>query len=181
MSADRPNGPPRVVLCGPMGAGKTAVGTALARRWGVGVRDTDQDVARTAGTSVAELFATEGEARFRELEHAALVEALAAHDGVLALGGGAVLRPDSRAALADYVARGGQVVFLDVDADAALARVGRDAGRPLLAGEDPRERWVTLLAQRRGLYLEVATIRVRTGGRSVAQVAADVDRRLRRA
>lgn len=180
MSADRPLGP-RLVLCGPMGAGKTAVGAALARRWGLTVRDTDHDVVRAAGTSVAELFATHGEARFRELEHAALVAALAEHDGVLALGGGAVLRADSRAALAQYVARGGQVVFLDVDAEAALARVGRDPGRPLLAGEDPRERWTALMTERRDLYLEVATIRVRTGGRTVAQVAADVDRRLRRA
>ncbi len=171
---------PAVVLCGPMGSGKSAVGGVLARRWHVPLRDTDHDVEKATGHSVAAIFAEQGEDTFRDLEHQVLVEALAVHDGVLALGGGAVLREDSRAALAEYVAGGGHVVFLDVDVDAVLGRVGRDASRPLLAGE-PRERWSALAAQRRPLYLAVSTLRVRTGGRTLAQVASDIEHRLARA
>jgi shikimate kinase/3-dehydroquinate synthase len=161
-----------------MGSGKSAVGAALARRWRLPMRDTDHDIEDATGLSVAELFAEHGEEAFRELEHRVVVQALTTHDGVLALGGGAVLREDSRAALAEYVAGGGHVVFLDVDVDAVLGRVGRGASRPLLAGGDPRGRWSELAAQRRPLYLEVATVRVRTGGRTLAQVASDVERRL---
>jgi shikimate kinase len=162
-----------------MGSGKSAVGGVLARRWHVALRDTDHDIEAATGQSVAAIFAEQGEEAFRDLEHRVLVQALATHDGVLALGGGAVLRADSRAALAEYVAGGGHVVFLDVDAEAVMGRVGRDASRPLLAGE-PRERWSALAAQRRPLYLEVATVRVRTGGRTLAQVASEVERRLAR-
>ncbi|MCV2396364.1 shikimate kinase [Actinotalea sp. M2MS4P-6] len=178
----RPSGPeqgPLAVLCGPMGSGKSAVGGTLARRWGVRLRDTDHDVEAAAGCTIREVFAEHGEEGFRDLEHQALVRALAGHDGVLALGGGAVLRADSRAALAEYVARGGHVVFLDVDVDHAMERVGRDRSRPLLA-EDPRARWSALMAERRPVYLEVATDRVRTGGRSLGQVAAEIERRLLR-
>lgn len=168
---------PVVVLCGPMGAGKSAVGAALARRWDLPLRDTDHDVERVAGRSIAAIFADDGEAVFRDLEHAALLDALAGHHGVLSLGGGAVLRADSRAALADYVAGGGQVAFLDVDLGDALARVGKDTSRPLLAA-DPAERWSALMTERRPLYLQVATMRVRTSRRSVAQVAGEIHRRV---
>ena len=88
---------PRVVLVGPMGAGKTTVGRLLASRWGVEVRDTDHDVEATAGKEISEIFVDEGEDRFRLLERAAVVEALGSHPGVLALGGGAVLDPATRA------------------------------------------------------------------------------------
>lgn len=167
-----------VVLCGPMGAGKSAVGASLARRWGVRLRDTDRDVEARTGRTIAQTFAEQGVEAFREIEHEVLVAALAEHDGVLALGGGAVLREDSRAALAEYVARGGHVVFLDVDVEAALARVGRDSSRPLLA-DSPREQWTSLMTERRPVYLAVSTVRVRTSGRSLAQVAGDIARRVR--
>ena len=100
---------PRVVLVGPMGAGKTTVAGLLAARWGLDVRDTDHDVETTAGKQISEIFVDDGEDRFRVLERAAVVEALASHPGVLALGGGAVLDPDTRADL-----RGHRVVFLRV-------------------------------------------------------------------
>ncbi|HMO11788.1 MAG TPA: shikimate kinase, partial [Actinotalea sp.] len=114
----------------------------------------------------------------RDLEHAALGRALSEHTGVLALGGGAVVRPDNRDELARYAARGGHVVFLDTDVDSAIGRVGHDRGRPLLAG-DARQRWSALMDARRPLYLEVATVRVRTSGRTMGQVVAEVDRRVR--
>lgn len=174
----RPAGPergPLVVLCGPMGSGKSAVGSVLARRWGVALRDTDHDIVEATGLSIPELFAERGEAGFRDLERRTVVQALVTHDGVLALGGGAVAQ--SRDALADYVARGGQVVFLDVDVDTAMARLHGDRSRPLLA-DDPRGRWLELMAERRPLYAEVATVRVRAEGRSLARLASQVERRL---
>lgn len=174
----RPPGPergPLVVLCGPMGSGKTAVGAVLARRWEVSLRDTDHDIVEATGLTIPELFAERGEPAFRDLEHRVVVQALVTHDGVLSLGGGAVAQ--SRAALADYVARGGHVVFLDVDVDTAMARVRGDRGRPMLA-DDPRGRWLELMAERRPLYTEVATVRVRADGRSLARIASQIERRL---
>ncbi|MFE1248368.1 shikimate kinase [Streptomyces sp. NPDC058766] len=141
---------PLVVLVGPMGVGKSTVGQLLAERLGVAYRDTDDDIVAEQGRTIAEIFANEGEAAFRAIEARAVARALAEHDGVLALGGGAVLGPRTRALLA-----GRPVVFLDVDAGEAVRRIGRDPGRPLLAG-DPQRRWRALALARRPLYTEVA-------------------------
>src|SRR4051794_27357683 len=98
---------PRVVLVGTMGAGKTSVGRRLAERWDVGFRDSDLDVEAAEGRSVSDIFVDSGEAHFRGLERAAVLAALISHDGVLALGGGAVVDTEVREALADH-----RVVFL---------------------------------------------------------------------
>ncbi|MDV3296701.1 MAG: shikimate kinase, partial [Brachybacterium paraconglomeratum] len=116
---------PRVVLVGPMGAGKTTVGELLAAAWGVALRDTDRDVEETAGKPISEIFVDSGEAHFRDLERAAVAEALATHDGVLALGGGAVLDPGTRELLRDHT-----VVFLHVGLTDAVKRVGLGTARP---------------------------------------------------
>jgi shikimate kinase len=161
---------PRVVLVGPMGAGKTTVGGLLASRWGVEVRDTDHDVEATAGKEISEIFVDEGEDRFRLLERAAVVEALASHAGVLALGGGAVLDPETRADL-----RGHRVVWLRVGLSDATRRVGLGSGRPLLLG-NIRSRIKTLLDERAPVYAEVATVTVDTDGRTPEDVADEVAR-----
>ena len=173
MSPDTPagtgSGPgPRVVLVGPMGAGKTTVAGLLAQRWGVPVRDTDEDVEATAGRPISEIFIDEGEDHFRSLERAAVREALATHGGVLALGGGSVLDPDSRADL-----RGHRVVFLRVGLSDAVKRVGLGVGRPLLLG-NVRSRIKALLDERLPLYLEVAQLTVDTDGRTPEDVADEV-------
>jgi shikimate kinase len=157
-----------VVLVGPMGAGKTTVAARLADRWGVAVRDTDQDVEATAGKAISEIFVDDGEQRFRELERAAVARALAEHDGVLALGGGALLDLQTRRALHRH-----RVVFLDVGLSDAVKRVGLGVGRPLLLG-NVRGRIKTLLDERRPVYEEVATFVVRTDDRTADQVADEV-------
>ena len=161
---------PRVVLVGPMGAGKTTVAGLLAARWGVSVRDTDQDIEAAAGRPIPEIFVDEGEQHFRALERRAVVDALATHPGVLALGGGSVLDAETRADL-----RGHRVVFLHVGLADAAKRVGLGVGRPLLLG-NVRSRIKALLDERAPLYDEVATATVETDGRSPEAVADDVAR-----
>jgi shikimate kinase len=152
---------PVVVLVGPPASGKSTVMRRLARRLGVHGRDTDSDVEACEGVTVAQIFADRGEAAFRELERAAVADALASHDGVLALGGGAILDPSTRALLREYASDGGVVVFLDVSAGRVAARIASDTSRPLLAG-DGLARWRELMSARRPLYEEVATLRIET-------------------
>lgn len=159
---------PRVVLVGPMGAGKTTVAGLLARRWGVEVRDTDADVEARAGKTISEIFVDDGEQHFRDLERAAVAEALSSHAGVLALGGGAVLDPGTRTALGEH-----RVVFLSVGLTDAVKRVGLGVGRPLLLG-NVRSRIKALLDERQPIYAEVASVTVSTDGRDPEDVAADV-------
>ena len=159
---------PRVVLVGPMGAGKSTVAAILAERWGVSVRDTDADIEATEGREISEIFVDDGEAAFRALERAAVATALAEHDGVLSLGGGAVLDPGTREALAGH-----EVVFLNVGLSDAVKRVGLGVGRPLLLG-NVRSRVKALLDERLPVYRAVATVEVDTDGRTPEEVAADV-------
>ncbi|WP_402465223.1 shikimate kinase [Isoptericola aurantiacus] len=164
---------PRVVLMGPPGSGKTTVGTILARKLSVAFRDTDADVERTAGKPVADIFVTDGEPHFRELEREAVTTALATHDGVLALGGGAVMDAHTQSALAGYVSDGGTVVFLDVSLAHAAPRVGFNQARPLLVG-NPRARWAELMEARRPTYERLATLRVLSDARTAHEVAAEI-------
>jgi len=159
---------PRVVLVGPMGAGKSTVAGLLAQRWGTTVRDTDQDIEAAEGRQISEIFVDDGEEHFRALERAAVADALAGHPGVLALGGGAVLDPGTRAALA-----GQTVAFLNVGLSDAVKRVGLGVGRPLLLG-NVRSRIKALLDERLPIYREVATVHVETDGRTPEDVAAEV-------
>ena len=158
---------PVVVLVGPPGSGKSTVSRHLAELLGLAQRDTDTDVETVAGKPVSEIFVDHGEPHFRELEREAVTTALATHDGVLALGGGAVLDEHTQAALAAYAAAGGTVVFLDVSLAHAAPRVGLNQSRPLLLG-NPRARWAALMEERRPVYERVATLRVHTDARTPA-------------
>ena len=157
-----------IVLIGPMGSGKTTVGGLVAELLGASVRDTDHDVEATAGRPISEIFVDDGEATFRALERAAVADALATHDGVLALGGGAVLDPATRELLAGH-----DVVFLRVGLSDAVKRVGLGTSRPLLLG-NVRGRIKTLLDERTPVYESVATIVVETDGRGPDEVAAEI-------
>ena len=160
--------PPRVVLVGPMGAGKTTVAELLGDAWDVPVRDTDADIVASTGREISDIFVESGEDAFRELEAAAVVTALAEHDGVLALGGGAVMRAGTRDLLADL-----PVVFLRVGLTDAVKRVGLGVGRPMLLG-NVRSRIKTLLDERTPIYESVATHVVETDNRTPDEVAAEI-------
>lgn len=159
---------PRAVIVGAPGAGKTTTGQALAALLGAAFRDTDADIEATAGKSIPEIFIDDGEAHFRTLERAAVAAALGDFDGVLALGGGAILADETRAALAGH-----QVVHLVVSLGEAVKRVGLSVGRPLVA-INPRATLKHLLDQRLPLYEEVATITVETDGRTPEEVADEI-------
>jgi shikimate kinase len=164
---------PLLVLVGPPASGKTTVGTAVAQALGVAFRDTDADIEAETGSSVADVFVSQGEPYFRALEEAAVARALAAHPGVLALGGGSVTSPATRRLLVDYARDGGTVVWLDVDLASAAKRVGLSRDRPVL-GINPRAMLRHMLQTRAPLYGEVATLTVSTAGREPADVVADV-------
>jgi shikimate kinase len=158
-----------LVIVGPPGAGKTTVGHVLARRLGVAFADVDAMIEERTGSAIADLFVRDGEEGFRRLERELVAEALASHDGVLALGGGAVLAAETRALL-----RGHRVAHLNVGLADGLRRTGMSTARPLLAGVNPRATFKALLDARAPLYQEVATVRVDTDRRSANQVARAV-------
>ncbi|MDZ5444523.1 shikimate kinase [Micromonospora sp. 4G57] len=159
---------PVCVLVGAPGSGKSTIGQALAAALGVEFRDTDLDIEQLAGKPIPEIFVDEGEDHFRTLERAAVAAALASHGGVLALGGGAILAEENRAALIGHT-----VVHLSVELPDAVKRIGLGAGRPLLA-INPRATLKHLMDQRRPLYAEVATATVVTDGRTPEEIAAEI-------
>lgn len=161
---------PKVVLAGPPGSGKSTVARALSDLLEVGSRDTDADVERTAGKSISDIFVDDGESAFRALEVDAVAHALREHDGVLSLGGGAVLDQQTQKNLAEYRELGGLVVFLDVSLAAAAPRVGFNQSRPLLLG-NPRAQWKILMEKRRPTYEAVSNFHILTDGLSPKQVA----------
>ncbi len=156
------------VLVGPPGAGKTTVGRLVADALGVAFRDTDADVEAATGMSIPDIFYESGEVIFREYERTAVVAALREHDGVLALGGGAIVNPATRADLVEHT-----VVHLTVSLHDATKRVGWGPGRPMI-DLNPRAKLAELMALRRPLYDEVATHTVATDGRTPEDVAAEV-------
>ncbi|WP_055698924.1 MULTISPECIES: shikimate kinase [Streptomyces] len=159
---------PQIVLVGPMGVGKTTVGELLAARLGAGFRDTDADIVAAQGREIADIFVDEGESYFRDLERRAVRTALADHDGVLALGGGAVMDESTRALLSAHA-----VVYLSMEVEEAVKRTGLAQARPLLA-VNPRKQWRELMDARRPLYADVARAVVATDGRTPEEVAQAV-------
>jgi len=158
---------PILVLVGAPGSGKSTVGRLVADQLGVAFRDSDADIEAAAGQKISDIFVENGEPHFRALEKAAVKEALSTHDGVLALGGGAILDADTRVLLKEH-----RVVFLEVTLTDAAARVGLNRERPLLLG-NVRGTLLKLMDERRPFYEEVAVLTVRTD-REPEEVAADI-------
>jgi shikimate kinase len=159
---------PAVVLVGPPGAGKTTVGRAVAALLGLPFLDTDDMVETTAGKPIPDIFFDDGEPAFRAMEVAAIAGALESFEGVLAMGGGAILDAGTRAALSGHT-----VVFLSVELPDAVKRVGLAMGRPLLS-VNPRATLKYLMEQRRPLYASVATHTIATDGRTPEEIADEL-------
>lgn len=137
-----------VVLVGMMGAGKTAVGTALARLLGVGFIDSDDEIVRAAAMTIPEIFARDGEAFFRAREAEVLARLLRGPPRVLSTGGGAFMSEVNRAA----IAASGVSVWLKADVEVLWARVRHRAHRPLLRTADPRGTLAALAGARAPVY-----------------------------
>lgn len=163
---------PRVVLVGAPGAGKSTAGALLAERLRCAFHDTDSGVEAETGMPVSQIFITQGEAHFRELERAEVARALADEGGVVALGGGAIMDAGTRTLL-----RGLPVVWLEVGLSDALRRVGMNQARPLLLG-NVRGTMLRMLQERTPLYDEVASVRIATDGRDPADIVGDITAQL---
>lgn len=157
-----------VVLVGAPGSGKSTVGALLAAQLGVPFTDIDAEIENREGRLIREIFASDGEAAFRELEREVTLAALGT-SGVVSLGGGAPMTPEIAAALGEHT-----VVWLAVDAHHALKRVGVDDARPLLAGTGVRATLIRLLNERTPVYRRLSTIEVDTSGQDVESVVGAV-------
>jgi len=160
---------PRAVLVGLPGSGKSTIGRRLAKALDVAMLDTDAAIEEKTGRCIADIFATDGEAEFRRIEEEVIRAALASHDGVLSLGGGAVTTAGVRDALAGHT-----VVYLEITAAEGVRRTGGHTVRPLLAGPDRAEKFRALMTQRVPLYRKVATIRVNTNRRNPGAVVRHI-------
>jgi shikimate kinase len=159
---------PVAILIGPPGAGKSTVGRLVADLLGAEFLDTDSVVEEMAGKPVGDIFVSDGEAVFRELERTAVARTVATHPGILALGGGAVMDPGTRELLA-----GQRMVYLETGFAAASHRAGLDAPRPLLIG-NPRARMRELLAERLPVYEGLAWVTVTTDDRAPQDIADEI-------
>lgn len=166
-----------LVLVGLMGAGKTSVGRKLAEALGADFRDSDDEIARAAGRSIPDIFADLGEAAFRDGERRVIARLLDEPPHVLATGGGAFVRAETRALILDRAVS----VWLRADLDTLVERTSRRNDRPLLRDGNPREILTRLMAERDPAYSEAAfTVDSRAGGRQ-EDVAAEIIRKIDRA
>lgn len=150
---------PNIFLVGLMGAGKTTVGRALAKKLNKRFIDSDHEIEARTGASIPLIFEIEGEASFRQREAEVIRDLTAQSDIVLATGGGAILRPENRECLKTR----GTVIYLRASVNSILQRTSHDKNRPLLQTADPRRRIEELAREREPYYREVADIIVETG------------------
>ncbi|MGY5318807.1 shikimate kinase [Neomicrococcus lactis] len=161
-----------IFLIGPMASGKTSVGKALAKLLGCEFIDTDKIVVQRHGT-IAEIFARSGEAEFRRLETETLKEVASSYS-VIATGGGSILSPENRA----LISHSGTPVYLEIDEAAVTPRLRGQGARPLLAGDDPVVRWVSIFAEREQIYQELAELVVDARRKPPRVLARDIAERL---
>ena len=159
-----------IILIGPMGSGKSTIGNIIAKRLHREFRDSDHFIENRTGVDIARIFDIEGEQGFRDRESSALSELLSENNRVIATGGGSVLRSENRQLLKQK----GYIVFLDTTVNQQMQRLRRDKKRPLLQAENPRERLVTMFAERRPIYLDLADLAVKTDKRMARRLASDI-------
>ena len=160
---------PPIILIGPPGAGKSSVGKALAKKLSLNFLDSDKVVEEKSGKSIPEIFITDGEPAFREMERAAVIDLIENQDGVIALGGGSVMDLEVSKRLLPMA----HVVFLDVSISNAAPRVGFNRDRPLLLG-NPRQQWIALMEKRRSTYEALAKARVSTDNKKPVEVVEEI-------
>lgn len=161
---------PRIILIGPMGAGKSTVAQEIGGRLGLIHRDTDEIVVGQSARSISEIFLEDGEDAFRALEKIALRIALLEDETVLSLGGGACMNIDAESALR---ASGSFIVYLKISLSEVSARVGFNRDRPLLLGS-PRAQWQKLMNERAPIYESLATYIVDVDGKSAQTIVDEV-------
>ena len=160
---------PRVVLIGLPGAGKSTIGRRLSRALGLDLVDSDELIEqRWGGMTCGRIYDHLGEEQFRLVEEDVIADALTT-GGIVALGGGAIVSPATRRRLVGH-----EVVFLEVSAEEGYRRTRGSLTRPVLQSEDPEQRYRDLDEQRRPLYEEVATLRIRSDRRGPQKVVASI-------
>ena len=164
---------PVAVIIGMMGAGKTRVGKEVAHIMDLPFADADVEIQHDIGMGIPEFFEREGEPAFRKVEADLIADMLEDFDGIFSLGGGAPMTPSTQRALAEYIDRGGRVVYLDADPAEAMERANRGGGRPMLNG-DADARWKKLYKERDPVFRKVANVRVRTRGQTPQMAARKV-------
>lgn len=164
---------PKAILMGMPGSGKSTIGRRLAKAMDLTLLDTDIKIVETTGRTIADIFTNDGEKEFRRIEEEVVRAALAEHDGIVSLGGGAITSPGVQEALAGHT-----VIFLEISAAEGIRRTTGGTVRPLLAGPDPARKYRDLMSQRVPLYRRVATMRVNTNRRNPGAVVRHIVERL---
>jgi shikimate kinase len=155
------------------GSGKSTIGRRLAKTMGLTLLDTDTKIVETTGRTIADIFSNDGENEFRRIEEEVVRAALAEHDGIVSLGGGAITSPGVQEALAGHT-----VIFLEISAAEGIRRTTGGTVRPLLSGPDPARKYRELMTQRVPLYRRAATMRVNTNRRNPGAVVRHIVDRL---
>jgi shikimate kinase len=155
------------------GSGKSTIGRRLAKALDLTLLDTDIKIVESTGRTIADIFTNDGEKEFRRIEEEVVRAALAEHDGIVSLGGGAITSSGVQEALAGHT-----VIFLEISAAEGIRRTTGGTVRPLLAGPDPARKYRDLMSQRVPLYRRVATMRVNTNRRNPGAVVRHIVERL---
>jgi shikimate kinase len=162
--------PPRLILIGPMGSGKTTIGALLATHLDLTFRDTDQVIESETGRTISEIFLDEGEDKFRALEKAVLRKELLTDDTILALGGGAPISIDAQSALRAIAS---PVIYFDISLASVAPRIGFNRDRPLLLN-NPRGQWETLMQERRPIYESIANVVIDVNAKSEGVIVEEI-------
>jgi len=162
--------PPRVILIGPMGSGKSTIGKSLANKLSLQFRDTDSVIEEQEQKTVSQIFIEDGEDAFRLIEKSVLRQELLTDDTVLALGGGAPISVDAQSALRAIKSH---VVYLDISLANVAPRIGFNRDRPLLLN-NPRGQWQTLMEARRPIYESIADTIVDVNKRSQSEIVSQI-------
>ncbi len=159
-----------IILIGPMGSGKSTIGSILANQLGREFQDSDHYIEDRTGVDIACIFDIEGEQGFRDRESGALAELLSQNDRIIATGGGSVLRKENQRLLKQK----GYIVFLDTTVNQQIRRLQRDKKRPLLQTKNPREKLETLWVERHPIYADLADLTIKTDKRVARKLVADI-------